>query len=181
MPINTYLGIPPTSQVHYSQTIRATVSILSTCIQILQMYMNTEWILSPWPLTLTLASLTSVEIFVCVCKVLGQVLSIWGMLFVFFRENNPNCKLFKLLFLSRNNQLKSSLALVEHHRCKELVDWLQWFNRNPRSLKDLCRVRIRASLGDLVLHRVKSLPLPTTLKDFITLKEVMWSKKIWNK
>ena len=110
----------------------------------------------------------------CVC-----VQSSWsgvkhmGVLFVFFRENNPNCKLFKLLFLSRNNQLKSSLALVEHHRCKELVDWLQWFNRNPRSLKDLCRVRIRASLGDLVLHRVKSLPLPTTLKDFITLKEVI--------
>ena len=98
----------------------------------------------------------------------------WFYLFLlFFRENNPNCKLFKLLFLSRNDQLDSSLSLVKHHRCKELVDWLNWFKRNPRSLKDLCRYTVRASLGDLVLHKVKSLPLPTTLKDFITMKDVM--------
>lgn len=100
------------------------------------------------------------------CEPLQQIVPL-------IEENNPNCQLFKLLFLSRTDQLKSSLSLIAGHRCKELSDWLEWFHSNPRSLKDLCRARIRASLGDLVLHRVKFLPLPTGLKEFITMKQLI--------
>ena len=89
-----------------------------------------------------------------------------------FRENNQKCHLFKLLLLSGASQSKSSMSIMKGHFCKELCDWMNCFYSNPRSLKDICRVRIRKSLGDLILHRVQYLPLPNGLKDFITMKHL---------
>ena len=87
-------------------------------------------------------------------------------------DHHPKCHLVKLLLLSRTNTPNSYVSLVKEHHCKELCDLIDWFDSNPRSLKDICRVKIRDSLGEMILHKAQFLPLPSGLKDFITMKNL---------
>jgi ankyrin repeat protein len=47
---------------------------------------------------------------------------------------------------------------------------LEGFQRNPRSLKDLCRLKIRGQLKGNIIQSVHELPLPVMLKDYVALR-----------
>ena len=52
---------------------------------------------------------------------------------------------------------------------QKIYNWLRELHKQPRSLKDLCRLKIRSNLGTNVLHNVQKLTLPTALKNYITV------------
>lgn len=47
---------------------------------------------------------------------------------------------------------------------------LEGFQKNPRALRDLCRLEIRGSLKGNILQTVHELPLPAVLKDYVGLR-----------
>ena len=58
---------------------------------------------------------------------------------------------------------------------EELEDALQWFSdwiHQPHSLRQLCRIYIRAHLGSDLVGNIDTLPLPPALVDYVALKEV---------
>ena len=52
---------------------------------------------------------------------------------------------------------------------QKIYNWLRELHKQPRYLKDLCRLKIRSNLGTNVLHNVQKLTLPTALKNYITV------------
>ena len=74
-------------------------------------------------------------------------------------------------------QLLFSLGLratEEDYACaaandQEIYEWLKELHKQPKSLKDLCRLKIRSNLGTNVLYNVQKLALPATLKNYITV------------
>ncbi|XP_045193996.2 ankyrin-3-like [Mercenaria mercenaria] len=88
-----------------------------------------------------------------------------GMLPMFRNQSH----LMKLLLHSGIQTVPAILMASETHQCKETADWLKEFKNNPRRLQDICRIRIRRTLGNKVLFGVKQLPLPVDMKNFITL------------
>lgn len=50
--------------------------------------------------------------------------------------------------------------------------WLLSTKFNPRSLTDLCRLRIRKDLGAKVSEVVPELPIPKTLQQFLMLEGI---------
>ncbi len=60
-------------------------------------------------------------------------------------------------------QLSSHTDFLEH---------LQNVERNPSSLQQITRLRIRQQLQDHPLDKIKQLPLPASLKDFLALQEI---------
>ncbi|WAR12084.1 TANC2-like protein [Mya arenaria] len=90
------------------------------------------------------------------------------------RGANPqgnNAHLMKLLLHSGIQTVPSMLlARDTHTECKEISDWLKEFKHNSRSLKDMCRIRIRRCLGNKILYSVKQLELPNELKQYVTLR-----------
>ncbi|XP_052819307.1 ankyrin-1-like [Mya arenaria] len=82
-----------------------------------------------------------------------------------------NVHLMKLLLHSGIQTVPSMLlARDTHTECKEISDWLKEFKCNSRSLKDMCRIRIRRCLGNKILYSVKQLELPNELKQYVTLR-----------
>ncbi|KAK2146279.1 hypothetical protein LSH36_619g01076 [Paralvinella palmiformis] len=51
--------------------------------------------------------------------------------------------------------------------------WIQKRLNQPRKLQEWCRQTIRFTITKNVLHRVKALPLPSTLKNYVTLQDVI--------
>ncbi|XP_060600877.1 serine/threonine-protein phosphatase 6 regulatory ankyrin repeat subunit B-like [Ruditapes philippinarum] len=58
--------------------------------------------------------------------------------------------------------------LLKH---KEFCDRLITMSRNPPSLQQLCRVKIRYQLGTSPIQKLHDLKMPRQLKDFVSLKE----------
>ncbi|WAR12000.1 ANR17-like protein [Mya arenaria] len=86
-------------------------------------------------------------------------------------QDMNNVHLMKLLLHSGIQTVPSMLlARDTHTECKEISDWLKEFKCNSRSLKDMCRIRIRRCLGNKILYSVKQLELPNELKQYVTLR-----------
>ena len=74
-------------------------------------------------------------------------------------------------------QLLCSLGLQateQDYRCaaandQEIYDWWKAFYKQPRSLKDLSRLKIRSTLKHNVVHNMEQLTLPTIMKNYITI------------
>ena len=57
------------------------------------------------------------------------------------------------------------------YRKPDFCDWLWSMSRSPRSLQEACRSRIWKSLNVHQCDKVKQLPVPKKLKDYIGMKE----------
>ena len=81
-----------------------------------------------------------------------------------------------MLFLSGIQTIPGVLIVPRLHpqyvNQKELSVWLENFHKNPLSLQSLCRIRVRRCLGNTLLLKVKSLPIPSYLKDYVALKHL---------
>lgn len=82
----------------------------------------------------------------------------------------------KMLFLSGIQTIPGVLIVPrlhpQHVNHKEISGWLENFHKNPLSLQSLCRIRVRRCLGNTLLLKVQSLPIPPYLKDFVALKNL---------
>ncbi|CAC5389194.1 unnamed protein product [Mytilus coruscus] len=89
---------------------------------------------------------------------------------------SENGKLLKLLFLSGIKTMPGVLTIPRLHpfyvQDKDLSQWLKDYQKNPTSLKSLCRTSIRRSLGNTLLYKINSLVLPNSIKDYICLREI---------
>jgi len=54
----------------------------------------------------------------------------------------------------------------------EAEEWFEDWVHSPHSLRQICRVWIRQFLGASVITASPSLPVPQSMRDYITLKEV---------
>lgn len=71
--------------------------------------------------------------------------------------------------------LKSSRDLAVHYSQEMKRQLLAFFDANinqPKSLQDICRRRIRASLGSLLHMKADALPVGEKIKDYIVMKDV---------
>ncbi len=66
------------------------------------------------------------------------------------------------------------LALKRASYC----NWLNEIASNPRSLRDLCRLVVRKATGWAFPNKVSLLPLPTVLKDFVQIPQLLHSAKV---
>ncbi|CAG2252313.1 unnamed protein product [Mytilus edulis] len=89
---------------------------------------------------------------------------------------SENGKLLKLLFLSGIKTMPGVLTIPRLHpfyvQDKDLSQWLKDYQKNPSSLKSLCRTSIRRSLGNTLLYKINSIILPNSIKDYICLREI---------
>lgn len=101
-------------------------------------------------------------------------LSDFEIKYAFYYSNNGH--LMKMLFLSGIQTIPGVLIVPrlhpQHVNHKEISGWLENFHKNPLSLQSLCRIRVRRCLGNTLLLKVQSLPIPPYLKDFVALKNL---------
>lgn len=65
--------------------------------------------------------------------------------------------------------------LLARNGDRELLELLDTEAKNPRSLKQICRTEVRKHISDVCLgkrfiHRIKDLPVPTLLKQYLLLR-----------
>ena len=77
------------------------------------------------------------------------------------------CDITALLEWLENNPLYS----VEDEN-QEAVEFLDQMTHVPRVLRQMCRMLIRKILGDDLQRKSMQLPIPPSLQDYITLKEL---------
>jgi hypothetical protein len=93
---------------------------------------------------------------------------------------NENLKNIKLLVQSgcliNIKELYSTPCLAKQLTKYPEIERILW-NESTRAknLKELCRLRIRSSLGQRLWKKTSLLPLPTRLKDYVALKELFTS------
>ena len=56
--------------------------------------------------------------------------------------------------------------LLQH----EAYDWFQDWANSPHTLMQLCRIAIRAFIGEHIMRKAEDLPLPKPIVDYITLR-----------
>ncbi|KAK3085767.1 hypothetical protein FSP39_008439 [Pinctada imbricata] len=87
-----------------------------------------------------------------------------------------NFRLLQMVLLSGIKLTSGVLTVVRLHPDyvgqKDVSVWLQNFHKNPHTLMNSCRIRIRQSLGNKLLCSVRELPIPVVLQDFICLKDI---------
>ena len=93
---------------------------------------------------------------------------------------NENLKNIKLLVqcgcLINIEELYSTPCLAKQLSKYPEIERILWNEcTRAKNLKELCRLRIRSSLGQRLWKKTSSLPLPTRLKDYIALKELFAS------
>ncbi|XP_033763368.1 uncharacterized protein LOC117344650 [Pecten maximus] len=72
------------------------------------------------------------------------------------------CRCYHLGWLTESNDAQSTLR-----------DWFQSRISNPRSLKNLCRFKIRGVIGHVPHKKVELLELPQKLQDYVLLKDIL--------
>ena len=78
----------------------------------------------------------------------------------------------RLLFTAGSNAallckwMSSHWAVVNYIEAEDL-DWLNEITSNPRSLKTLCRTRVRCLLGTYIQDKLTRLPLPKAVQDYL--------------
>ncbi len=90
---------------------------------------------------------------------------------------NENLKNIKLLVQSgcaiNIEELYSTPCLAKQLAKYPEIERILWNERTRvKNLKELCRLRIRSSLGQRTWKKTCQLPLPTRLKDYVALKEL---------
>ena len=93
---------------------------------------------------------------------------------------NENLKNIKLLVQSGCaidiEELYSTPCLAKQLAKYPEIERILWNERTRvKNLKELCRLRIRASMGQRTWKKTCHLPLPSRLKDYIALKELFLS------
>jgi hypothetical protein len=93
---------------------------------------------------------------------------------------NENVKNIKLLVQSgcsiNLEELYSTPCLAKQLSKYHEIERILWNERTrAKNLKELCRLRIRSSLGQRLWKKTSSLPLPSRLKDYVALKEFFTS------
>ncbi len=88
-------------------------------------------------------------------------------------ENLKNIKLLVQCGCSINiEELYSTPCLAKQLAKYPQIERILWNERTrAKNLKELCRLRIRSSLGQRTWKKTSQLPLPTRLKDYVALKE----------
>lgn len=77
------------------------------------------------------------------------------------------CANYCTIFFQKTGDLPKQLA--SH---KEFLSYLQRLERNPRSLQELCRIRLRKSLGEHPQTPVLRLGLPSSMCNYVALQQV---------
>ncbi len=92
-------------------------------------------------------------------------------------ENLKNIKLLVQCGCSINiEELYSTPCLAKQLTKYPEIERILWNERTrAKNLKELCRLRIRSSLGQRTWKKTSQLPLPTRLKDYVALKELFVS------
>ncbi|XP_033755625.1 ankyrin repeat domain-containing protein 50-like [Pecten maximus] len=84
--------------------------------------------------------------------------------------------LLEMLFMSGIQTIPGVLTVPKLHPkyvCNPIAaEWLQEYHKKPRSLKSLCRIRVRRCLGNKILCLSKGLPLPSIIKDYVCLHDI---------
>lgn len=93
---------------------------------------------------------------------------------------NENLKNIKLLVQSgcsiNIEELYSTPCLAKQLAKYPEIERILWNERTRvKNLKELCRLRIRTSIGQRTWKKTSQLPLPSRLKDYIALKELFTS------
>ncbi len=58
------------------------------------------------------------------------------------------------------------------HRCPEQLAWFLYEMDNPRTLMELCRLRIRHVVGECPEGKIRMLPIPGKMKDYVGLSDL---------
>ncbi|XP_033746114.1 ankyrin repeat, PH and SEC7 domain containing protein secG-like [Pecten maximus] len=58
---------------------------------------------------------------------------------------------------------------------KQFCDWLVKLSKNPPSLQQLCRTKVRERLGEPLMLKMDTMNMPTKIKAYISLEEFSWS------
>lgn len=92
-------------------------------------------------------------------------------------ENLKNIKLLVQCGCSINiEELYSTPCVAKQLAKYPEIERILWNERTRvKNLKELCRYRIRSSLGQRLWKKTLVLPLPTRIKDYIALKELFVS------
>ena len=93
---------------------------------------------------------------------------------------NENLKNIKLLVQSgcsiNLEELYLTPCLAKQLAKYPEIERILWNERTrAKNLKELCRLRIRSSLGQRTWKKTAQLPLPSRLKEYIALKELFIS------
>lgn len=81
-------------------------------------------------------------------------------------------RLMKLLLHSGIQTVPAILLAADSHKSKETSDWLKELQNNPRTLKDISRIKVRQCLGNKVLYGARQLLIPRELKEYLTLRDI---------
>jgi hypothetical protein len=89
----------------------------------------------------------------------------------FFCEEiySPLFYILKLAGYNLSTGFLSSLIEVDLPGHQLLGRWYRTYHSKPRTMKELCRYRIRQSLETNILYGVSQLPLPELLRQYVTL------------
>jgi hypothetical protein len=100
-----------------------------------------------------------------------------ALMLAILNENVKNIKLLVQSGCSINlEELYSTPCLAKQLSKYPEIERILWNERTrAKNLKELCRLRIRSSLGQRLWKKTSSLPLPSRLKDYVALKEFFTS------
>lgn len=100
-----------------------------------------------------------------------------ALMLAILNENVKNIKLLVQCGCTINlEEIYSTPCLAKQLAKYPEIERILWNERTrARNLKELCRQRIRAALGQRTWKKTSHLPLPTRLKDFVALKELFLS------
>jgi ankyrin repeat protein len=97
-----------------------------------------------------------------------------ALMLAILNENFKNIKLLVQCGCSINlEELYSTPCLAKQLAKYPAIERILWNERTrAKNLKELCRLRIRASLGQRTWRKAGHLQLPNRLRDYVALKEI---------
>lgn len=100
-----------------------------------------------------------------------------ALMLAILNENLKNIKLLVQCGCSINiEELYLTPCLAKQLSKYPEIERILWNERTrAKNLKELCRLRIRAALGQRTWKKTALLPLPTRLRDYVALKELFVS------
>lgn len=94
----------------------------------------------------------------------------------FSLNNNTITFDLKSLKLNNNNNLEDAVHNdvdeddQQRQRMKDVYNYLVYCKTNPLSLREMCRIRIRKTLGEDLITKINSLPLPLIILKYLALE-----------
>ncbi|XP_069101725.1 ankyrin repeat domain-containing protein 10-like [Argopecten irradians] len=99
----------------------------------------------------------------------------WGMTPMYLAASSGQLEVIKYLLAAgakpsyKNKKTGDIPKQLGVH--KQFCDWLLKLSKNPPSLQQLCRIKVREGLGESLVLKMNTLNMPTKIKDYILLDE----------